>query len=359
MAIESALAKASMDRRDRRDPKKTYHKTKRADVVKVAPAFGWTAFFDTLSVPTDAPINVMQPKFFAGVDAALGKFSLAEWKTYLRWHVVHELARALPKKFVDEDFRFTSTVISGAKKILPRWKRCVDATDAALGEALGRPFVRDHFGADGKATTQSMVAQVEEAMRRDLVGLPWMDEKTRQKALEKLAKIHNKIGYPDVWRSYDALDVGKDGYATDVLNASAFELHRQLAKIGKPVDRNEWYMSPPTVNAYYDSSFNEMVFPAGILQPPFWSKESPVAANWGAIGMVMGHELTHGFDDEGRQFDGDGNMKEWWDAKSSKEFDKRASCVEKQYDGYVAVGDLHVDGKLTLGENIADNGGIK
>jgi len=359
MAIETALAKASMDRRDRRDPKKTYHKTKRADVAKMAPGFGWTSFFDALSVPPDAPINVLQPGFIKGLEGTFAQFSLDDWKTYLRWHVLNELARTLPKKFVDEDFHFTSTVISGAKKILPRWKRCVDATDAAMGEAIGRPFVRDHFGADGKAMTQSMVAGIEEAMRRDLVGLSWMDEKTRQKALEKLTKIHNKIGYPDVWRSYDALEVGKDSYATNVLRASAFELHRQLAKIGKPVDRNEWYMSPPTVNAYYDASFNEMVFPAGILQPPFWAKEAPMQDNWGAIGMVMGHELTHGFDDEGRQFDGDGNMKDWWDPKTGKEFDARAKCIEKQYSGYVAIDDLHVDGKLTLGENIADNGGIK
>lgn len=360
MKIETELAKVSMTRKDRRDPKKTYHKTKRAEVAKIAPGFGWTDFFDALALPKDAPVNVMQPGFLRGLDATLAKFSLDDWRTFLRWRVVHEIARALPKKFVDEDFRYTSAVVTGAKTLLPRWKRCVDATDLAMGEALGQPFVRDHFGADGKAMTQSMVGQVEEAMRHDLEQLSWMDEKTRKKALEKLSKIHNKIGYPDAWRDYSSLEVdGKSPYATNVLHASVFELHRQLAKIGKPVDRNEWQMSPPTVNAYYDSSFNEMVFPAGILQPPFWAKESPMQSNWGAIGMVMGHELTHGFDDEGRQFDGDGNMKEWWDPATAKKFETRAKCIVDQYSGFVAIDDLHVDGELTLGENIADNGGIK
>ncbi|GAC1359114.1 MAG: M13 family metallopeptidase [Polyangiales bacterium] len=359
MALETELAKASMTRVDRRDPKKVYHKMKRVQVAALSPGFAWNDFFDALSVPADAPINVAQPEFFRSIEARVTKASLEDWQTYLRWTVIRELSAQLPARFVDEDFHYRSKVLTGAGKLLPRWKRCVHAAKNALGEALGQPFVRDHFGADGKARTQGMVGEIEEAMRRDLESLPWMDQKTKQRAMEKLGKIHNKIGYPDAWRNYDALEVGRRAYATNVLHASAFELRRVLAKIGKPVDRNEWYMSPPEVNAYYDANLNEMVFPAGILQTPFFDKAAPMPANYGAIGMVMGHELTHGFDDEGRQFDGDGNLKEWWTPKVSKDFDKRAKCIVDQYDGFVAIDDLHVDGKLTLGENIADNGGIK
>ena len=359
MAIETELAKSSMKKEDRREPKKVYHRMKLAELKKLAPSFEWDGFFDALSLSHDAPINVAQPDFVKSFETRFAQVKADDWKVYFRWHVLKEAAKSLPKKFVDEDFHFKSTALTGAKQLLPRWKRCIATATDALGEALAQPFVRDHFGAEGKERSKSMVAQIEEAMKRDLEALPWMDEPTRKKALEKLAKINNKIGFPDVWRNYDSLEVTRDSYATNLLHASVFEQKRQLAKIGKPLDRNEWLMSPPEVNAYYDASMNEMVFPAGILQSPFFGVKAPLAMNFGAIGMVMGHELTHGFDDEGRQFDGDGNLKEWWSPKVGKDFDKRAGCIIKQFSGYVGIDDLKVNGKLTQGENIADLGGLK
>jgi len=359
MAIETDLAKASMTRVDRRDPVKVYHRMQLEGVKKLAPSFGWDGFFAGLSVSKDAPINVAQPDFVKGLDERMAKVKAGDWKAYLRWQVLHQSARLLPKAFVDEDFRFRSTALTGAEKILPRWKRCVQASDDALGEALAQPFVRDTFGAEGKARTLEMVKEIERAMERDLEALQWMDGDTRKKAMEKLAKINNKIGFPAKWRNYDALTITKESYAKNALAASAFELRRTLAKIGKPLDRGEWYMTPPAVNAYYDANMNEMVFPAGILQPPFFDKKSSLAMNYGGIGMVMGHELTHGFDDEGRKFDGDGNLKMWWTDAVDKKFENKAACVIKQFNEYVVVDDVHVDGKLTLGENIADLGGVK
>jgi putative endopeptidase len=359
MAVETELAKSSQTKVERRQPKNIYHRMQLAEIQKLAPAFDWKGFLSALGVAETAPINVLPPTFVKGLEARLAKTTAADWQAYFRWQVVHQLARTLSKAFVDEDFRFRSAAFTGAKTNLPRWKRCVDAADAALGEALAQPFVRDHFGAEGKEKTQSMVVEIERVMAKNLAALPWMDEKTRKKAEEKLAKINNKIGFPDAWRNYDTLEVTRSSYAENVMHADAFELRRVLAKIGKPLDRKEWYMSPPTVNAYYDANMNEMVFPAGILQPPFFDRTAPIAMNYGAIGLVMGHELTHGFDDEGRQYDGDGNLKEWWTPKVSKDFDKRAECVVKQYNDYVAIDELHVDGKLTLGENIADLGGLK
>ncbi len=358
VALETELAKASMTRVDRRDPKKTYHKMTLAGVEALAPSLGWDAFVDGLGVARKAPINVAEPLFFKGVEAALGKTKPETWRSYLKLAIVRELAPMLPKAFVDEDFQFKSKNLTGAKEILPRWKRCVDAVDGALGEALAQPFVKETFGAEGKERTSRMVSAIEKAMERDLASLSWMDAPTRKRAFDKLHKINNKIGFPDAWRNYDALSVSND-YAADALAASRFEMARLLAKIGKPVDRKEWYMTPPTVNAYYDANLNEMVFPAGILQPPFFDNRAPMGSNYGAIGLVMGHELTHGFDDEGRQFDGDGNLKDWWTKKVGAEFDKRAQCLVDQFDGYVAVDDVHVNGKLTLGENIADLGGLK
>ncbi|MEO7093738.1 MAG: M13 family metallopeptidase, partial [Polyangiales bacterium] len=359
MAVETELAKASQTKVERRQPKNIYHRMTLAEIQKLAPAFDWKGFLGALNVSDTAPINVLPPAFIKGLETRLAKTTAADWQAYFRWHVVHQLAHALPKAFVDENFRFRSTAFTGAKANLPRWKRCVDAADAALGEALAQPFVRDHFGAEGKTKTQSMVVEIERVMAKNLAALPWMDDATRKKAEEKLAKINNKIGFPDAWRNYDKLAITRASYAENVMHSDAFELERVLAKIGKPLDRKEWYMSPPTVNAYYDANMNEMVFPAGILQPPFFDRAAPIAMNYGAIGLVMGHELTHGFDDEGRQYDGDGNLKEWWSPKVSKDFDKRAACVVKQYNDYVAIDELHVDGKLTLGENIADLGGLK
>ena len=359
MAVETELAKSSQTKVERRQPKNIYHRMRLAEIEKLSPTFDWKGFLGAMGVAESAPINVLPPAFVKGLETRLAKTTAADWHAYFRWHVVHSLARTLPKAFVDEDFRYRSAAFTGAKTNLPRWKRCVDAADGALGEALAQPFVRDHFGAEGKEKTQSMVVEIERVMQKNLAALSWMDPTTRKKAEEKLAKINNKIGFPDVWRNYDALEITRASYADNVMRSDAFELKRVLSKIGKPLDRKEWYMSPPTVNAYYDANMNEMVFPAGILQPPFFDKLAPMAMNYGAIGLVMGHELTHGFDDEGRQYDGDGNLKEWWSPKVSKDFDQRASCVVKQYDAYVAIDELHVDGKLTLGENIADLGGLK
>lgn len=359
MKIETALAQASMSRVDRRDPNKINHRLDLAGIEKTMPKWNWKAYLKDMGVPEVTKINVLSPDFFAAVNKMLTTTPLADWKTYLRWHVVHNSAPALSKAFVDENFAFYGKTLSGTAELEPRWKRCTKAVDRMLGEALGRAFVEKTFGAEGKERTQTMVREIEAAMGGDLDGLKWFDDATRAQAHEKLAAIVNKIGYPDQWRNYDALDITRDSYLTNAVRADEFETHRQLAKIGKPVDRGEWIMTPPTVNAYYEPSLNEMVFPAGILQPPFYNRAAVKPVNYGAIGMVMGHELTHGFDDQGRQFDAKGNLRDWWTAPVGKEFEARAQCVVDQYNGYVAVDDLHLNGKLTLGENIADLGGLK
>ena len=359
LKIETALAQASMARVDRRDPNKINHRLDLTGIEKTMPKWNWKAYLRDVGAPEVTKINVLSPDFFAALNKMLTATSMADWKTYLRWHVVHSAAPALSKAFVDENFAFYGKTLSGTAELEPRWKRCTHAADRLMGEALGRAFVEKTFGAEGKERTQSMVREIEAAMGTDLDGLKWFDDATRAQAHEKLAAIVNKIGYPDQWRNYDALEVQRDSYWTNVMRASEFETHRELAKIGKPVDRNEWIMTPPTVNAYYEPSLNEMVFPAGILQPPFFNRAAVKPVNYGAIGMVMGHELTHGFDDQGRQFDAKGNLRDWWSAPVGKEFETRAQCVVDQYNGYVAVDDLHLNGKLTLGENIADLGGLK
>ena len=267
-------------------------------------------------------------------------------------------ARALPKAFVDERFRFTSQAFSGAKELKPRWKHCVAMTDEALGFALGQAYVRLHFGAEGKDRTTRLVGEITKAMQRDVERLPWMDAPTKEGARKKLAALVNKVGYPETWRDYSSMRVTPGSYFENVIEASRFETNRQLSKVGKPLDRGEWLMSPPTVNAYYNPSMNEMVFPAGILQPPFFNKAAPETVNYGAIGMVVGHELTHGFDDEGRKYDALGNLTDWWTPQVAQEFDRRAGCVAKQYGGYESLPGVKLNGDLTLGENIADLGGL-
>jgi putative endopeptidase len=359
MRIETALATAAMSRVDRRDPKKVYHRLELAGIEKTAPKWNWKLYLTEIGAPNVTQINVRSPDFFAALSKELVKTPLADWKAYLRWHVVHNLAPTLSRTFVDENFAFYGKVLQGTAEIEPRWKRCVHMIDMLMGQALGQAFVRKTFGAEGKQRTQEIVHAIEEAMNANLDGLRWFDDATRKQAHEKLGAIANKIGYPDKWRNYDALEVTKASFVQNAINGNQFETRRQLAKIGKPVDRTEWGMTPPTVNAYYNPSMNEMVFPAGILQPPFFNRAAVAPLNYGAIGMVMGHELTHGFDDEGRQFDAKGNLREWWSAPVGKEFEKRAQCVVEQFNGYIAVDDLHINGKLTLGENIADLGGIK
>jgi len=322
-------------------------------------------FFDqylkSAKVPSFDRLNVSVPEFFKTVNQALGSVPIKDWKPYLRWHLVHSLANALPSKFVDEDFRFYGTVLRGTKEQQARWKRCVVATDASLGEALGQRYAEENFGQEGKSRTRQLVKQVEGALERDITSLPWMGDATKKRALEKLHAIANKIGYPDKWRDYSSVEVVRDDYLGNTIRARAFEHHRRLGEIGKPTDRNEWRMTPPTVNAYYAAPENSINFPAGILQPPFYDPNLDDAVNLGAIGGVIGHELTHGFDDSGRKFDAVGNLENWWTPEDGKEFEKRATCLADEYSSFVAIKDplLKVNGRLTLGENTADNGGLR
>ena len=358
MEIELALAKASMDKVDRRDPNKVYHRLERKGLKKDAPHFLWDAYFEDVGAPGVQAINVAVPGFFKGMDALLARPKLADLHTYLRWHAVEAAADMLGKAFVEEQFNWTRN-LTGAKAILPRWKRCAAMTDRALGEALGRSFVTTTLGDEGKAMAKEMIQGIEKAFEANLATVDWMDDAARAASLDKLHKINNKVGYPDQWRDYSKVEIGRESLLANARAAAAFENQRDLDKIGKPVDRAEWGMTPPTVNAYYNPSLNEMVFPAGIMQTPFFKPDAPVPSNYGGLGMVMGHELTHGFDDQGRQFDGDGNLHEWWSKPVTKAFEERAACVARQYDGYVAIEELHLNGKLTLGENIADIGGLK
>ena len=359
MTIETALAKASMDKVERRDPNKIYHRLERIGLMKLAPHFEWNAYFTELGSPDVQSINVLVPGFFSGMDKLVAqKGKLDDLKTYLRWKAIEASAPTLGKPFVEERFRLTKA-LTGAKAILPRWKRCVQMTDGALGEALGRSFVTTTIGDEGKTIAKDMIEGIEGAFGRNLALVEWMDDAARAASKEKLKKINNKVGYPEKWRDYSSMRIGKESLLANVAEAARFETKRDLDKIGKPVDRGEFGMSPPTVNAYYNPSLNEMVFPAGIMQSPFFKTDAPEPANFGGLGMVMGHELTHGFDDQGRQFDGDGNLHEWWSKPVSDAFTERAECVAKQYDGYTAVDDVKLNGHLTLGENIADIGGLK
>jgi len=358
LEVETALARASMDKVERRDPNKIYHRLERAGLKKTAPHFAWDVYFAELGAPSVQAINVLTPDFFAGMDKLLTKSKLDDVKAYLRWTAVSAAAPAMGKAFVEERFRLNQA-LTGTKAILPRWKRCVQMTDHALGEALGRSFVVTTIGDEGKKTAKEMVQGIEDAFEQNLARVSWMDDAARAASREKLGKIANKIGYPEKWRDYSTMKIGRESLLQNVDEAAWFETRRDLAKIGKPVDRNEWGLTPPEVNAYYNPSMNEMVFPAGILQAPFFKTDAPVVTNHGGMGMIVGHELTHGFDDEGRQFDGDGNLHEWWSPEVTKAFEQRAACVADKYDQYVAVEDLHLNGKLTLGENIADIGGLK
>jgi endothelin-converting enzyme/putative endopeptidase len=356
--LETTLAKASIDRVARRDPNKMYHRLDRSGLLTTAPHFEWNDYFATVGAPDVQAINVTVPDFFRALDAGLARGNLDDVRIYLKWRVIEAAADTLGAKFVDERFRY-NRALTGEKVILPRWKRCVQMTDRALGEALGRTFVTTTVGTEGKAMAKEMIVNIEKAFEANLATLEWMDDAAKKASLYKLHKIDNKVAYPEKWRDYTKLLVGRDSLLENVLNAARFETARDLAKIGKPVDRGEWRMTPPTVNAYYSASLNEMVFPAGIMQLPFFSPDAPVPSNYGGLGMVMGHELTHGFDDQGRKFDGDGNLREWWSPRVAKAYEERASCVAKQYDGYVAVDDVHLNGRLTLGENIGDIGGLK
>jgi endothelin-converting enzyme/putative endopeptidase len=359
MDFETALAKVSLDLVSRRDPQKLYNKMTRQEFMALAPSFAWTKYFEGVQAPQFQTLNVTHPKFFKGLEDLLKTASLDDWKNYLRWHATGAASPLLSSAFANQNFSFYGQTLGGAKEDRPRWKRCVEVVDANLGEALGQPYVEATFGAGGKERTLKMVQALEKALEKDVKDLPWMTEATKKQALVKLAAITNKIGYPDKWRDYSGVKIDRGDLVGNVTRARSFELARQLAKIGKPVDKGEWDMSPPTVNAYYDPQMNNINFPAGILQPPFFDNRMDDAVNFGAVGMVIGHELTHGFDDEGRQFDAEGNLKDWWTEKDGKEFEKRAACFVEEYSVFTAVGDVKVNGKLTLGENAADNGGLR
>lgn len=357
MAIETALAKASMTRVEMRDPKAVYHRMTPAELAVRAPGFDWKGYLAANGLPATTPLNVAQPEFCTALGRQVASVPLADWKVYLKWHAIRSASPALSSAFVSEDFRFNQR-LTGAKVQLPRWKRSLQATDRVLGEALGQEYVRLYFTPQAKASMRAMVANLQSALHARFDKLTWMSEATRKAAHEKLGQFTKKIGYPEVWRDYSAMKLAPGSYFANLRAAAAFNSARDLRKIGKPVDRTEWGMTPPTVNAYYEPSLNEIVFPAGILQPPYYDPQADDAFNYGSIGGVIGHEMTHGFDDEGRQFDGRGNLRDWWTPADAEHYKAQARRVVDQFNRFVAVDTLHVNGELTLGENIADLGGL-
>jgi putative endopeptidase len=359
LKIETALAQASLDRVSQRNPTNIYHKMPRDEVKKLMPDFNLSAFMERAEAPPGDSANVSEPEFLKAVDQVIISSDLNDLKTYLRWQVVTAQAAMLPRTFAEENFNFYGKVLTGATEQRARWKRCVDATDGDLGEALGKAYVERTFGPEGKARTTEMVKNIEAALSTDIRQIDWMSPETKTQAEAKLREVANKIGYPDRWRDYSSLRIVRGDAYGNSQRANTFGYRRQMAKIGKPVDKTEWLMTPPTVNAYYNPFENNINFPAGILQPPFFNKAADDAVNYGAAAAVVGHELTHGFDDQGRRFDGQGNLREWWTPADGKNFEDRAACIDKQYSSYVAVGDVHLNGKLTMGENVADNGGLR
>ena len=358
MRIETALAKGSQTRVERREPKNLDHKMTAAEFEKIAPEFQWQIYFTKVGMPSVGSLNVASPNFFKALNEELAKENLDDWKTYLRWHLVHADARFLSAAFVNENFAFYGKTLQGQEALKPRWKRCTENVDDDLGEALGQVYVAKYFSPQAKQEAVKMVKEIEDAMQQDIETLPWMSAATKQQALVKLHAMANKIGYPDKWRDYSKLEIVRGDELGNVERARVFEFNRQLAKIGKPVDRGEWDMTPPTVNAYYNPQMNDINFPAGVLQPPAFDPDSDAAPNYGDTGGTIGHELTHGFDDEGRQFDAHGNLLDWWTEQDGKEFVKRASCISNQYSNYVIIDDIKINGKLTLGEDTADLGGL-
>jgi len=357
MAIETELAKASLTRVELRDPYNLFHKLSQADLEKLTPHFAWPQYWQGVGLPEPAVINVTEPKFFGEVETLIETRPTADWKTYLRWHLVNDRAAYLGKAFVTANFDFYSKYLRDVKELEPRWKRCVKRVDRDLGEALGQVFAEKTFTPETKASAVSMTREIEKAMEADIHQLAWMGDATKQKALEKLHGVVNKIGYPNQWRDYSSVVIAPDDYAGDAARCDIFENRRELAKIGKPVDRGEWGMTPPTVNAYYDPQMNDINFPAGVLEPPLYDPKLDDAPNYGNTGATIGHELTHGFDDEGRQFDAKGNLKDWWTEQDAKAFVDRAACVSTQYSQYTVIDDIKINGKLTLGEDVADLGG--
>jgi putative endopeptidase len=358
MAMETTLAKASLTQVQLRDPYNSYHRMDAHALQALTPAFDWSRYLQGIGMASLDRFNVSEPKFYRALDKLWRSAPLADLKTYLRWHLVHAQAQQLSSAFVDEDFAFFRKTLRGVPSLKPRWKRCVALTDEQLGESLGQEFVNRSFSPQLKQDTLKMARQIEQAMREDLNQLSWMSPQTRLKALEKLDAIVNKIGYPDSWRDYATLAISRDDFAGNVERGTRFERQRQLAKIGKPLDRGEWGMTPPTVNAYYNPQMNDINFPAGVLQPPLYDARMDAAPNYGNTGSTIGHELTHAFDDEGRQFDAQGNLKDWWTPADAKAFEQRAQCVVDQYSRYVVVDDIRINSKLSEGEDLADLGGL-
>ncbi|MDQ3907286.1 MAG: M13 family metallopeptidase [Acidobacteriota bacterium] len=358
MDMETKLAAASMTRVERRDPQKTYHRMTAAELQKLTPNFDWAEYFKTVGLPRDTVTNVGQPKFFEEANRQLTSASVADWQTYLRWHLINPIADTLSKPFDDEDFNFKGRILTGATEQLPRWKRCVAATDRSLGEALGEVYVKKAFPPEAKRRALEMVQNLIAALRSDIGTLSWMSDPTRRQAVAKLETLVKKIGYPDKWRDYSALKIGHASYVENSLRASEFEARRDRSKIGRPVDKLEWGMTPPTVNAYYNPQINEIVFPAGILQWPFFDPSADDAFNYGAMGAVIGHEMTHGFDDQGAQFDAAGNLKNWWTEADLKNFKERTNCVVTQFNQFEIEKGLNENGALVVGESVADLGGL-
>jgi len=358
LRIETALAKASMDRTARRDPKTRDHKMALDEASRLASNFYLNRYFAAVNAPKFSELNVSNPEFFKQVNQLLDQEPLDAWKTYVSWQLLDAAAPWLSQPFVDANFKMQQA-LTGQKEIKPRWKRCVASVDEQLGEALGQQYVELTFGAEGKQRMLRMVDALEKSLSENIQNVAWMSDETKKQAHVKLAAIRNKIGYPDVWRDYSSLEVVRGDLVGNFFRANEFEARRQIRKIGKPLDRKEWGMTPPTVNAYYSPPYNEIVFPAGILQPPFFDKNADDATNFGGIGVVIGHELTHGFDDQGRKYDPEGNLRDWWTAEDGQKFEQRASCVANEYSGFTAIDDLKLNGRLTLGENTADNGGAR
>jgi putative endopeptidase len=359
MAIETALAQGSLSRTDLRDPAKRYHLMKLTELETLTPQFDWPSYLQGINMGAFESLDVIFPQFFSTMNTQIDTQSLDAWKSYLRWRALHGAAHWLSDPFAEENFKFYSSELQGQQEMSPRWKRCTQATDNALGEAVGQDWVKKYFSPEKKENMTKLVTALEAALRQDIDQLPWMTEETKKKALEKLALIRNKIGYPEHWRDYSPLEIKRDDLLGNVARADIFEDRRNLAKLGKPVDETEWHMTPPTVNAYYSQSNNDINFPAGILQPPFYDFSKDEAVNFGGIGTVIGHEMTHGFDDQGSKFDGQGNEREWQTPADRKAFSERTDCEVKEYGNFDAVPGTKLNGQLTLGENTADNGGLR
>jgi len=356
--METKLAEASLDNVALRDPSATDHKTSFADLQKLTPRFDWTALDKQLGLSA-AAVNVAEPKFLEEVNRQLGAVPVADWRTYLKWHLLDAAAPSLSDAFVQEDFVFNQAFLNGAKEMKPRWKRCAESTDNLLGEALGRKYVEKYFPPEAKARMQELVKNLRLAMGQTIEGLEWMSPETKKRALEKLSTFNPKIGYPDKWKDYSKVPITRTSYWDDVVAGRKFNVQDDLAQIGKPVDRGRFGMTPPTSNAYYNPLLNEIVFPAGILQPPAFSMSANDAVNYGAIGVVIGHEISHGFDDQGAQFDAQGRLSNWWSEEDLKKFQAKTACVVNQFDGYFVEPGIHENGKLVVGESIGDLAGAR